>query len=92
MTKIIEKNILNDMHLHIDKAYVIIQNNLPVNYVQKVLQKLPEDKTLTSGIIRNIKNRVTRYPNSRINVLNALVEVANEYQRDMKHLKGLVTK
>ncbi|WP_445458392.1 hypothetical protein [Flavobacterium sp. HNIBRBA15423] len=74
------------MHLHIDKAYEIIENNLPSNYVDKVMAKI-KDETLSSGIIRNIKNRVTKYPNTRINVLNALVEVSKEYQADLNQLK-----
>ena len=40
-------------------------------------------------MIRNLKNRVTKYPKTKINVLNALVEVANEYQDDLKNLKDL---
>ena len=80
MTKIIEKNKKTDVQIHIDKAYEIIKDNLPIGYVEKVQLKLPNDKTLTVGIIRNVKNRVSKYPNSRLEVLNALVEVANEYK------------
>lgn len=89
MTNIIKENKKKDMHLHIDKAYKIIENNLPSNYVDKVLNKLKGDATLTAGIIRNMKARVTEYPNTRINVLNALVEVAKEYQKDIKQLENL---
>ncbi|MCA1966958.1 MAG: hypothetical protein LDL23_09945 [Flavobacterium sp.] len=74
--------------MHIDKAYKIIENNLPSNYVKLVQEKL-EDPDLSSGIIRNLKNRVTKYPKTKINVLNALVEVANEYQEHLRKLRDL---
>lgn len=74
------------MQLHIDNAYKIIDGWLPSNYVNKVLDKL-NDKTLTSGIVRNIKNRITEYPKTRLEVLNALVEVAKEHKGQFDKLK-----
>lgn len=88
MTNITENKQKQDVQMHIDKAYEIIINNLPSNYVKKVKSKI-EDPDLTDGMIRNLKNRVTKYPKTKINVLNALVEVANEYQDDLKNLKDL---
>ncbi len=88
MTNITENKQKQDVHMHIDKAYEIIKNNLPSNYVKKVHAKI-QDPDLTDGMIRNLKNRVTKYPKTKINVLNALVEVANEYQDDLKNLKDL---
>lgn len=78
------------MHLHIDKAYEIIKDNLPSNYVRLVRDKLNEDD-LSDSMIRNIKNRIVQYPKVRINVLNALVEVAYEYNKDLNQLKNLTT-
>ena len=88
MTNITENKQKTDVQMHIDKAYEIIQNNLPSNYVKLVQEKL-EEPDLSSGIIRNLKNRVTKYPKTKINVLNALVEVANEYQEHLKKLRDL---
>jgi hypothetical protein len=89
MTKIIEKNNKMKMRLHIDKAYEIIEDNLPDMYVDLVKLKLPNDLTLSSGVIRNIKNRVQQYPMSRIAVLNALVEISNEHTAECKKLEQL---
>jgi hypothetical protein len=90
MTKIIEKTKQSDVHSHIDKAYPLFADRLPANYVDKVFLKIPNDKTLTSGIIRNIRNRVSLYPVSRIDVIIALVEIANEYQEELSaNLKKL---
>lgn len=89
MTKIKEKNNKSDVHSHIDNAYSIFKDALPRNYVDQVLRKIPNDSSLTSGIIRNIRNRVHEYPMTRINVINALVEIANEYQADLKKLEKL---
>ena len=88
MTNITENKQKTDVQMHIDKAYKIIENNLPSNYVKLVQEKL-EEPDLSSGIIRNLKNRVTKYPKTKINVLNALVEVANEYQEHLKKLRDL---
>ena len=89
MTKKIEKNKKTDVQMHIDKAYLLIKDKLPRNYVEKVYLILPDDKTLTDGIIRNTKNRVHEYPVSRINVLNALVQISKEYSTELKTLKKL---
>lgn len=86
MTKITEKSNKQDVQMHIDKAYEIIKDSLPVGYVEKVLSKLKSDKTLNAGTVRNIKNRISKYPFSRLDVLNALVEVANEYQASVQKL------
>ena len=90
MTNIAQKNTKQSMQLHIDKAYDIIKDSLPDNYANRVLEKLKDDTTLTTGIVRNIKKRITSYPSSRINVLNALVEVAKEYQKELELLKDNV--
>ncbi|WP_298119307.1 hypothetical protein [Flavobacterium sp.] len=89
MSKIIEKKKQNDVHSHIDRAYSIIEGNLPRNYVEKVYEILKDDKTLTDGIIRNTKNRVHQYPSSRINVLNALVQISKDYAVELEKLEQL---
>ena len=63
-----------DMELHIEKAYKIIDEHLPFNYTNAVLEKLPKELGITSGIIRNVKKRATK----KIEVINAMVEVALE--------------
>ena len=90
MTNIIENKDKTDVHLHIDIAFEIIKGNLPKGYVEKVLLKITNDPTLTSGVIRNTKNRIPNYPVKRINVINALVEIAQEYIKETEALKKLV--
>ena len=90
MTKIIEKNKQKDVHLHIDKAYAIIGEHCPMNYTEKVMEKM-SDPSLTSAIIRNLKHRVTRYPISRIPVLNALVEISLQHKADKEKLSRLTS-
>ena len=89
MTNIIQKKVKKDVHSHIDKAYSKIDGALPPNYVDRVFLKIKNEPKLTSGIIRNIKNRVSDYPLSRISVLNVLVEIAKEYQNELKILENL---
>ena len=62
------------MQLHIEKARTIIAEYLPSEYVDKVLEKLPADSKVSKGTIRNVKNKLS----NRLDVLNAMVEVALE--------------
>jgi hypothetical protein len=62
------------MDLHIEKAYKIIDEHLPFSYTNLVIAKLPVESGVTSGMIRNVKKRATE----RIDILNAMVEVALE--------------
>jgi hypothetical protein len=91
MTNIIEKTTKTDMQTHIDMAYEIIKDSLPSDYTSRVHEKL-NDKSVSDGVIRNVKNRISNYPFTRIAVLNALVEVAQEYQLEAQKLKSNVLK
>lgn len=81
MTNIKEKSDNKDVQLHIKKAFEIIEEHLPESYVPEVLEKLPSDTKITASIIRNIRNK--RAQGIRTNylfVVNAMVEVANDYK------------
>jgi hypothetical protein len=87
MTNIANKTKGKDVQLHIDKAYKIIDEYLPFNYVDDVLKKLPKGNTITKSIIRNVKKKHS----SRLDVLNAMVEVALDNKKQMAKLKRLTT-
>lgn len=87
MTNITNNTKGEDVQLHIEKAYKIIDEYLPFNYVEEVLKKLPKDTSITKGIIRNVKKKNT----SRLDVLNAMVEVALDYKKQMARLKKLTS-
>jgi hypothetical protein len=76
-----------DVQLHIAKAYKIIDEYLPFNYVEEVLRKLPKGSSVTKNIIRNVKKKNS----SRLDVLNAMVEVALDNKKQMAKLKKLTT-
>lgn len=86
MTKIKEKIKNQDVQLHIAKAFIIINEHLPDNYVQEVLKKVP---TVSAGIVRNVKNKSNRITENRLNVVNALVEVALNNKEEKLKLKSL---
>ena len=85
MTNITNNNQADDVQLHIVKAYKIIDEYLPFNYVDDVLKKLPKGSSITKNIIRNVKKKNS----SRLDVLNAMVEVALDNKRQMAKLKKL---
>lgn len=89
MSKINKNKELNDMQLHIDKAYEIIGAHLPAIYVSSVIKKLSKKgiTNVSSSVIRNVRNKT----NQRNDVLLALVEVALENQQTIKDLKNLTT-
>lgn len=76
-----------DMQLHINKARKIIDEYLPTEYVDKVLAKLPKDTRVSKGTIRNVRNDL----NNRLDVLNAMVEVALDNKKLQDKLKRLTT-
>lgn len=82
MANITNNNKLNDVRLHIDKAFVIIDEYLPSPYVERVIKKFAKDPP-SKSIIRNVRSRL----NDRIEVINALVEVALENKAAIEELK-----
>lgn len=78
---------LEDMEIHIENAYRIINQHLPFNYTNLVLAKLPKELGVTSGMIRNVKKGATK----RIDILNAMVEVALENKKLLENFKELTT-
>lgn len=87
MTNIITNNNKTDVQIHIDRAYELIDQYLPTAYVDEVLKKLPEGHSVTKSMIRNVRANL----NNRLDVLNALVEVAKENQAQIEKLKSLTT-
>jgi len=90
MTNIKNNKDKYDVHLHINQAFEIIDQYLPKMYVDKVLEKLPTNTSITSGIIRNVRNRTQPNLTSRLEVVNALVEVALENKELQEKLGELV--
>ena len=89
MTNIIQKDKQKDVHLHIDKAYEIIEKGMPSDYAVKV-KSLIGNSSIPESTIRNIKNRTSQWPTKRLNILNALVVVAKEFQKEVDALEDLV--
>ncbi|WP_278035865.1 hypothetical protein [Flavobacterium nitratireducens] len=76
-----------DVQMHIEIARKIIDEYLPSTYVEKVLEKLPKGHRYSKKVIRNVRANL----NNRLDVLNALVEVAKENQAQIEKLKILTT-
>lgn len=87
MTKILNNTNDKDVQLHIVKAYKIIDEYLPFSYVEEVLKKLPKGTSVTKCIIRNVKKKKS----TRLDVINAMVEVALDNKKQIATLKRLTT-
>jgi hypothetical protein len=87
MTNITINTTSKNMDLHIQKAYEIIDDHLPFNYSNAIKNKLPKDGSITSGMIRNVKRKL----NTRLDILNAMVEVALENKKLKESFKELTT-
>lgn len=86
MTNLINKNDTDDVQVHIDNAYKILDLHLPTAYVDTVAQKLPKDK-YSKSVIRNVRAKL----NIKLEVLNALVEVALENKNQIEILKKQIS-
>jgi hypothetical protein len=87
MTVLPKNTTLDNMEIHIENAYQIIEEHLPFNYRKAVLAKFPQEAGITSGMVRNVKKRAT----IRIDILNAMVEVALENKKLLENFKELTT-
>lgn len=85
MTNIKQKTKQPNMHLHIEKAFVIIDKHLPSPYVEKVLSKMASPKP-AKGYIRNVRARINDCHLNRIDIVNALLDVAKENQFEKEKL------
>ena len=85
MTNIKQNASNSKVKLHIEKAFEIINEFLPSPYVDKVWALLPEPKPKKS-YIRNVRHRVTAAHDNRIDIINALLEVAKENKAEIEKL------
>lgn len=85
MTNIKEKITVSDVKVHIEKAFEIINEFLPSPYVDKVLALLPEPKPKKS-YIRNVRYRITASHDNRIDIINALLQVAKDNKAAIEKL------
>jgi hypothetical protein len=85
MTNIKQKVTLSNVKTHIEKAFEIIDEFLPSPYVDKVLAILPEPKPKKS-YVRNVRYRVTAAHDNRIDIINALLQVAKDNKAAIEKL------
>ncbi|MBW3519535.1 hypothetical protein [Flavobacterium sp. NKUCC04_CG] len=92
MTKVLKKNARQNSHLqksigidiHIKKAFEIIEEFLPDNYVHLVQNKV----SFSPGTIRNVKFK----KKGNVIIINALLEVSLENMEAIEKLKCLTNK
>ena len=71
------------MQTHIESAFEIIDNYLPDRYVSSVMNKLPKNHSINASTIRNVRLKKS----NRVDIINAMVEVALENKKQLEHLK-----
>jgi hypothetical protein len=82
------KNKKNNVHIHIEKGFEIINEYLPTNYIEKVKQKLPKNFA-TNETIRNVRRRIQN-PERQIEIFKALIKVSKENKASIEKLIELV--
>jgi hypothetical protein len=87
MAKNVKQTKKSNMQSHIDAAYETINNYLPSKYLERVREKLSQDIVVSDGTIRNIRNKFNK-PDGKIEVLNALVEVALDNKKAIQKLEN----
>ncbi len=78
----------SDVQLHIELAFKIIDADLPQFYVDLVQEILPN---ATSSVIRNVRNRTNAKLESKLPIINALVEVAKKNKLAKEKLRESVS-
>lgn len=78
------------MQPHIIKAYNFLDKHLPYNYTEQTQEVLRESKiTVSNEVIRNVRtNRTTK----NLDVLNALLKVAQKAKKEKESLLKLLMK
>lgn len=88
MAKINENNNTKNMHSHIDKAYEFLDKNLPTLYSTAVQKNLRyQGIEVSHSIIKNVRNRTS----IRIDVLNALLDLARKEKKQVEELINKVS-
>jgi hypothetical protein len=85
MTNIPKKTTSKNVQTHIEKAFVIINEWLPREYVAEVNAKMPTNKKPSRYTLHNVRQRKL----IRIDVINAMVEVALEHKKHVEKLENL---
>jgi hypothetical protein len=85
MPKIRKNTTSKGVQTHIEKAYKTLDDWLPRNYVLEVHQKLPKGKNISRGTMHNVRQKKSL----RLDILNAMVEVALENKQQIEKLKKL---
>lgn len=76
MTNISKRKTSKNVHLHIDKAFAVIDEFLPFPYVERV-KKYAEG---SSGTIRNVRSK----REGNIKIIEALLKVALENKKQIE--------
>lgn len=90
MKQIPKNKNLEHMQLHIDNAFNLINEFLPYNYVDLVIEKFPKNKAPTTNIIHNLRRRKVSGKKHLI-LLNIMVEIAQDYKKEEQKLIELTT-
>jgi len=78
-----------DVQMHIDEGFKIIEEFLPVDYIDQV-KKLLKDDSISSDSISNVRRKRTS-TKKNLKVFKAIVEVALENKKEAQGLKHLIT-
>lgn len=85
MTKILKKSPVKNVRSHINSTYDFLDEYLPVRYTVLAKKKcLEKGINASSSVIRNVRTTRTE---SRLDVLNVLTEIAQEYKAIDENLK-----
>ena len=86
-TKIRKITTSENVQMHIEKAFVIINEWLPREYVADVNAKLPTNKKASKYMLHNVRQKKSL----KIEIINAMVEVALENKKQLEKLEKLTS-
>ncbi|HBK83837.1 MAG TPA: hypothetical protein DDZ41_09640 [Flavobacterium sp.] len=94
ITMLQQKKQTKNMHLHIDEVYRFLDAHLPYYYVEEVIeifQRKGFNRLPSKSTIRKVRSRNAASYEKRLDILNALVDLAKKNKSNKEKINKKVT-
>ena len=88
-TMLQQKKQTKNMHLHIENVYGFLDEHLPYSYVDEVISIMKKKRGVklpSKSTIRKVRSRTSPSHEKRLDILNALVDLAKRNKSDKEKL------
>lgn len=92
-TMLQQKKQRKNMQLHIDNIYNFLDAHLPYSYVDEVIEIMKKKgiEIPSKTTIRKVRSRASKSYEKRTDVINALVEIANNKKKEVEKINRKIS-